>query len=108
MLINCKILSFAIKKNIAVNNLICYIFLMNILKVLKSFDIFNSEAIRFFQQKAINIFLLETSNVKHKAVNIDMNKDEISINIINKPKTYNLLVSAKRRLEQKRQEEVIK
>ena len=75
---------------------------MNIVKVLKSFDIFNSEAIRFLKQKALNIFLVETSADKSGSVNLYSDSNTININVINRPKTYNLLVSAKKRIEQKR------
>ncbi len=75
---------------------------MNIFKVLKSFDIFNSEAIRFLANKALNIFLVETANVKHNGINLSADKNTININVINRPKTYNLLISAQKKIEQKR------
>ena len=78
---------------------------MNIIKVLKSFDIFNSDAIRFLKNKAINIFLLETSDKSANSVNLASDKNSVNINVINRPKTYNLLVSAKRRIEEKRLKE---
>ena len=78
---------------------------MNIIKVLKSFDIFNSDAIRFLKNKAINIFLLETSDKSVNSVNLASDKNSVNINVINRPKTYNLLVSAKRRIEEKRLKE---
>ena len=75
---------------------------MNFLKVLKSFDIFNSEAIRFLANRALNIFAIETFNSKHNGVNISMDNKAININVINRPKTYNLLISAQKRIEEKR------
>ena len=78
---------------------------MNIIKVLKSFDIFNSDAIRFLKNKAINIFLLETSDKTGSSVNLASDKNAVNINVINRPKTYSLLVSAKRRIEEKRLKE---
>ena len=74
----------------------------NILKVLKTFDIFNSEAIRFLAQKTLNIFMLETNNKNINGVKLSTDKNSININVINRPKTYNLLISAQRRIEEKR------
>lgn len=82
--------------------LICYSFHMNFLKVLKSFDIFNSEAIRFLANRALNIFSIETNNSKYSGVSVETDKNGININIINRPKTYNLLVCAQKRIEEKR------
>ena len=78
---------------------------MNILKVLKSFDIFNSEAIKFLTNKALNIFLLESGSDKTGSVGISSTSNAININVVNRPKTYRLLVSAKRRIEEKRAKE---
>ena len=81
---------------------------MNILKVLKSFDIFNSEAIRFLKDKALNIFLIEAPNLKQSGVNLTTDKNSININIINRPKTYNLLISAQKRMQEKKSKEAAK
>ena len=78
---------------------------MSILKLLKSFDIFNSEAVRFLTQKALNIFLIETKFDKTGAVRVSSDKNSININIVNRPKTYKLLVSAQRKIEQRRAQE---
>ena len=75
---------------------------MNFVKVLKSFDIFNSEAIRFLANRALNIFSIETGSPRNNGLNISMDKNSININVINRPKTYNLLVCAQKRLEEKR------
>lgn len=75
---------------------------MKFLKVLKSFDIFNSEAIRFLTNKALNIFAIETNNPQYNGVNVSSDKNAININVINRPKTYNLLISAQKRIEEKR------
>jgi len=79
---------------------------MNIFKVLKSFDIFNSEALRFLKDKAINIFLIETNNLKQKGITLSSDNKNINVNIINKPNAYKLLVSAQKRLQEKRANEV--
>jgi len=81
---------------------------LNIVKVLKTFDIFNSEAFRFLKDKALNIFLIETPNIMDNGVNLATDKNSVNINIINRPKTYNLLISAKKRLEEKRAKEAAK
>ena len=75
---------------------------MNIFKVLKSFDIFNSETFRFLKDKAINIFLIETNNLRQKGITLSSDTKSINVNIINKPNAYNLLVSAQKRLQEKR------
>jgi len=80
----------------------------NILKVLKTFDIFNSEAIRFLAQKTLNIFMIETNNKNLNGVNLSSDKNSININVINRPKTYNLLISAQRRIEEKRARQAAK
>ena len=81
---------------------------MNIFKVLKSFDIFNRETLRFLKDKAINIFLIETHNLRQKGITVSSNADTINVNIINKPKAYNLLISAQKRIQEKRAAEVSK
>ncbi|MCR4880550.1 MAG: hypothetical protein K6A44_01170 [bacterium] len=78
---------------------------MSILKFLKSFDIFNSEAIRFLKDKTLNIFLLESQGDKKGSVGLSSDKNAININVVNRPKTYRLLVSAKRRMEERRARE---
>ena len=78
---------------------------MSIVRFLKSFDIFNSEAIRFLKDKALNIFLFETNSTSKGSVGISSDKNSININVINRPKTYKLLVSAKRRMDEKRAKE---
>ena len=75
---------------------------MNFLKVLKSFDIFNSEAIRFLTNKALNIFAIDTNSPQYNGVSVSSDKNAININVINRPKTYNLLISAQKRIEEKR------
>lgn len=75
---------------------------MNIIKVLKSFDIFNSETFRLLATKALNIFAIDTPNVKTGGVNVSTDRNAININIVNRPKTYNLLISAQKRIEEKR------
>ena len=75
---------------------------MNFIKVLKSFDIFNSEAIRFLANRALNIFSIETNNPNCSGVSLSSDKNTININVINRPKTYNLLISAQKRIEEKR------
>ena len=81
---------------------------MNIFKVLKSFDIFNRETLRFLKDKAINIFLIETNNLKQKGITLSSDNKNININIINKPNAYNLLISAQKRIQEKRAAEVSK
>ena len=81
---------------------------MNIFKVLKSFDIFNRETLRFLKDKAINIFLNETNNLKQKGITLSSDNKSINVNIINKPKAYSLLISAQKRIEEKRAKEVSK
>ena len=80
----------------------------NILKVLKSFDIFNSEAIRFLAQKTLNIFMIETNNKKFNGVNLVTDKNSININVVNRPKTYNLLISAQKKIEERRAKQTAK
>ena len=76
---------------------------MNILKVLKSFDIFNREAVKFFKDRIVNVILVNTEDKALKGMNVNSSDKEININVINKPKMYNLLMCAQRRCEQKRQ-----
>ena len=76
---------------------------MNIIKVLKSFDIFNSEAVRFLKNRALNIFLVESPSLNQSGVNLSSDNNSININVINRPKTYNLLISAQRKIEAKKQ-----
>ncbi len=76
---------------------------MNILKVLKSFDIFNREAVRFFKERIVNVVLINTEDKKLKGMNVSSSDAEININVINKPKMYNLLMCAQRRYEQKKE-----
>ena len=78
---------------------------MNILKVLKSFDIFNSEAVRFLRDKTLNIFLFDSIANKKGSVGVTSDRNSININVVNRPKTYKLLVSAKRRMEERRAKE---
>lgn len=78
---------------------------MNILKVLKSFDIFNSEAVRFLKDKTLNIFLFESKLDKKGSVGLSSDRNSININVVNRPKTYKLLISAKRRMDEKRAKE---
>lgn len=78
---------------------------MNIVKALKSFDIFNSDTVRFLKQKALNIFMIETGSDKVGSVSVSSDNNSININVINRPKTYNLLVSAKKRLDEKKLQE---
>jgi len=78
---------------------------LNLVKVLKSFDIFNSEAFQLLKNKALNIFAIETANTQMNGVNLTTDKNSININIINRPKTYNLLISAKKRLDEKKAKE---
>ena len=78
---------------------------MNIIKILKSFDIFNSEAIRFLTNKALNIFLFETALDKKGSVSVSTVENAVNINVVNRPKTYKLLVSAKKRMDEKRAKE---
>jgi hypothetical protein len=80
---------------------------MNILKVLKSFDIFNREAVKFFKDRIVNVILVNTEDKKLKGMNVNSNDEEININVINRPKMYNLLMCAQRRCEQKRRTEKI-
>lgn len=75
---------------------------MSIVKFLKSFDIFNSEARRFLTNKALSIFLIENKNDKNGSVGVFSDKNTVNINVVNRPKTYRLLVSAKRRMDEKR------
>ena len=76
-----------------------------ILKVLKSFDIFNSEAVRFLKNKTLNIFLFESAADKNGSLGLSTDRNSININVVNRPKTYKLLISAKRRMEEKRAKE---
>ncbi len=76
---------------------------MNLLKVLKSFDIFNREAVKFFKDRIVNVILINTEDKELKGMNTNSNDKEININVINRPKMYNLLMCAQRRCEQKRQ-----
>ena len=78
---------------------------MSIVKFLKSFDIFNSETRRFLKDKALSIFLIENKNDKNGSVGVYSDKNTININVVNRPKTYRLLVCAKRRMEEKRAQE---
>ena len=80
----------------------------NILRVLKTFDIFNSEAIRFLAQKTLNIFMIETNNKTINGINLSTDKNSININVVNRPKTYNLLISAQKRIEEKRAQQAAK
>ena len=80
----------------------------NILRVLKTFDIFNSEAIRFLAQKTLNIFMIETNNNTINGINLSTDKNSININVVNRPKTYNLLISAQKRIEEKRAQQAAK
>lgn len=75
---------------------------MNIIKVLKSFDIFNSETLRLLATKALNIFAIDTPSSKEGGVSVSTDRNAININIVNRPKTYNLLISAQKRIEEKR------
>ncbi len=78
---------------------------MSIVKFLKSFDIFNSETRRLLADKALSIFLIENKSDKVGSVGICTDKKAININVVNRPKTYRLLVSAKRRMEERREKE---
>ena len=80
---------------------------MNILKVLKSFDIFNREAVKFFKDRIVNVILVNTEDKKLKGMNVNSTDKEININVVNRPKMYNLLMCAQRRCEQKRQMKAI-
>lgn len=77
---------------------------MNIIKVLKSFDIFNREAVKFFKDRIVNVILINTEDKNLKGMNVNSDDKEININVINKPKMYNLLMCAQRRCEQKKQQ----
>ena len=77
---------------------------MNILKVLKSFDIFNREAVRFFRDRIVNVILVSTEDKNLKGMSVASNDKEININVINKPKMYNLLMCAEYRRKQKKLE----
>ena len=78
---------------------------MSIVKFLKSFDIFNSEAKRFLTDKALSIFFIENKSDKTGSVGIATDKKSINIHVVNRPKTYQLLISAKKRIEEKREKE---
>lgn len=78
---------------------------MSIVKFLKSFDIFNRETRRFWANKALSIFLIENKFDKNGSVGVVSDKNSININVVNRPKTYHLLISAKRRMEERRAKE---
>ncbi len=78
---------------------------MKLIKVLKTFDIFNSEAFQFLKDKALNIFLIESNSTSQNGVNLVTDDKSVNINIINRPKTYKLLISAQKRIKEKRAKE---
>jgi len=67
--------------------------------IIKSFEIFNSEALSVIKDKIIEIVLIEAENIfsKHPAMtnslfNVDMKKDNsFQVTIYNDKKTYDLL-----------------
>lgn len=75
---------------------------MKFVDVIKTFDIFNTETLRFLATKALNIFAIETPNSKINGVNLSQDKNSINISVVNRPKTYNLLICAQKKLEERR------
>ena len=75
---------------------------MKLIKVLKSFDIFNSETFQFLKDKALNIFLIESANTKQSGIDLISDNTSVNINIVNRPNTYKLLISAQKRMQEKR------
>jgi hypothetical protein len=79
--------------------------------ILKTFEIFNREALKILAGRIINIFMLETPENKMKGIFVDHNKkNETQITVVNNPKVYNLLTSAmyksQKMLEQQNHEKI--
>lgn len=75
------------------------------MNILKTFEIFNKETIKFLANRVINIFLLESSQDNTKRIFVDNNKkNETQITVVNNPKVYNLLTSAMYKQKKRLQE----
>jgi len=66
------------------------------LDILKTFEIFNMEALSLLKDKFLEIVMIETENIfsshRNNLFNIDFKKDDsVQITIINDSKTYDLL-----------------
>ena len=77
------------------------------MNILKTFEIFNREAIKVLTQRVINIFMLETASGNDiKGIFIDHNtKNETQITVVNNPKVYNLLTSTMYKTQKKLQDQ---
>ncbi|MDD3593410.1 MAG: hypothetical protein PHX18_02165 [Candidatus Gastranaerophilales bacterium] len=62
------------------------------MNILKTFEIFNRQAVKFLTDKVLNIFLVETKDKTHSGVSVNTSANVININVVNRPKTYNLLM----------------
>jgi len=79
--------------------------------IIKSFEIFNSEALSVIKDKIIEIVLIEAENIfsKHPAVNnslfnVDIKKDNsFQVTVFNDKKTYDLLSNTWKRQKLRKQ-----
>jgi hypothetical protein len=75
------------------------------MNILKTFEIFNREAIKILAKRVFNIFLLETPEDNTKSILVNHNKNnETQITCVNNPKVYNLLTSAMYKRQKRMQE----
>jgi len=76
------------------------------LNILKTFEIFNREALSLLKDKFLEIVLLETENIfsshHNNLFNIDFKKDDsVQITVINNRRTYDLLSNTWKRHKKK-------
>ncbi|MFA6989908.1 MAG: hypothetical protein WC197_07545 [Candidatus Gastranaerophilaceae bacterium] len=73
--------------------------------ILKTFEIFNREAMKILAKRVINVFMLETPEDSIKGIFVDHNKkNETQITVVNNQKVYNLLTSAMYKTQKKLQQ----
>jgi len=74
--------------------------------ILKTFEIFNREALSVLKDKFFEIIMIETDNIfsshKNNLFNIDFKKDDsVQVTVINDRKTYDLLSNTWKRHKKK-------
>ena len=79
---------------------------MKMMNIVKTFEIFNRQAIKILTKRVINIFMLETPEDDIKGIFVGHNqKNETQITVVNNEKVYNLLTSAMYKTQKKLQQQ---
>lgn len=72
------------------------------MNIIKTFEVFNKEAVKLLKERVINIFLIDTGENSNKGITVNINKkNETQVTVLNNQRVYNLLSSAMYKQKQK-------